>query len=808
MLAKSVALTVTTLLAKSEDSVLGLKDAFSASWLLSMQFSTENLTALLEAGYGQPPYNTNNATRAAFWEGASEAFDGSEPYWFACRAEAGAAAFWDVLRRDIHAPLSEDGRRFLEALLLDAQLAECIYGRSVVILRAFAEGMLMTSFGAARTAELLQELQDINRKSFETLVLSGWAPALMASLDEARERCEGLLDHNSNSNNNNNNTNALLDELDHDEEGALRRPCKDIEMCCLDLEGTMKTSRFKALTQHRKTRRESRFSKRRGDEIAITSHNNNTTNNNNNSNNTTNNNNNSNSNNNNNSSNSNNNNNKQPGEERLTDAVYGLRPCAVGSVFFPQWSLKDHENSAQSQRPGWLAHVTAASIRWSKDKAPCTDPEHDDFLALELLVFVQGETVSFYGPQQDAQVPPQDQGRAGGKYADSHCHHDSLTLMLERLTCVWPSGAEREAVQGPVSHWGTIVQCAVPAGADEDALAELYDGFSEEDSTAHDSCSQEAAGTGGGGGRSVAVRLQSGKAGTQSPLLQLCARRPEPRRRLVSCSQPLFNAAGMEAREPFLLQDWVNFHVALGIDHFHIYDLDGSFSKMVRPLQASGRVTYTPHFASKFSAELHQASTELNPYCLTPQAQDHCLFTWRGRADWVVFLTSPDVFLWSSVLAARPAWDLTALLDQPVERESHSDGSVEEVSLQAEWELYAGAFIRQVHFGGPPEPDTESVLERFMWRERDVAFPVGSYEFPLVQPWNGGLMNVINFTGRGLGHKMFRFHVDTLRADHFVDIFRPRCQACNIRDGAKLSLMDAILTQRLPQNGVPRSAAA
>merc|ERR1712232_1082402 len=105
-------------------------------------------------------------------------------------------------------------------------------------------------------------------------------------------------------------------------------------------------------------------------------------------------------------------------------------------------------------------------------------------------------------------------------------------------------------------------------------------------------------------------------------------------------------------------------------------------------------------------------------------------------------------------------------------------------SMQHDRHLFSGALIRQVQFGGPPIAGARSVLERFVFRERK-ALRVGFWEFCLAHPWNAGLMNVINYTGRGDWKFMVRFDPMTLRVDHYVDLFRTRCEACELRDEAK-----------------------
>merc|ERR1711879_114053 len=106
-------------------------------------------------------------------------------------------------------------------------------------------------------------------------------------------------------------------------------------------------------------------------------------------------------------------------------------------------------------------------------------------------------------------------------------------------------------------------------------------------------------------------------------------------------------------------------HMNLGIDHFQIYDVDGSFQDALSSHLGSGVVTYLPYFSQRYGPAIDNMTTQVNPYCISPHVQDHCMWSWRGKADWVVFVDSPDIFLWSTTLS--PGGKITDLLDKQLE---------------------------------------------------------------------------------------------------------------------------------------------
>ncbi|CAE8657451.1 unnamed protein product, partial [Polarella glacialis] len=92
----------------------------------------------------------------------------------------------------------------------------------------------------------------------------------------------------------------------------------------------------------------------------------------------------------------------------------------------------------------------------------------------------------------------------------------------------------------------------------------------------------------------------------------------------------------------------------IGVDHFVLYDRDGSLQRsgVLEPYILSGFVTYFPRFpgwALSRHHDLVHAGPGL-PSHAAPDAQaaTHCLFSQRGVSEWVAFLHSPDEYLSSS----------------------------------------------------------------------------------------------------------------------------------------------------------------
>eukprot|EP00435_Cladocopium_sp_Y103_P002749 s996_g1.t1 len=120
-------------------------------------------------------------------------------------------------------------------------------------------------------------------------------------------------------------------------------------------------------------------------------------------------------------------------------------------------------------------------------------------------------------------------------------------------------------------------------------------------------------------------------------------------RKLVVCSEVLYGLKG--TYKSALVRHWLEYHRLIGVDHFVIYDRDGSLEVdgVLQPYILNGYVTYFPRFSYFALSEQHDAvHAKLGlPSAAAPDAQaaSHCLFMQRGLAEWVSFLHSPDEYL-------------------------------------------------------------------------------------------------------------------------------------------------------------------
>ncbi|CAE7876771.1 unnamed protein product, partial [Symbiodinium sp. KB8] len=107
------------------------------------------------------------------------------------------------------------------------------------------------------------------------------------------------------------------------------------------------------------------------------------------------------------------------------------------------------------------------------------------------------------------------------------------------------------------------------------------------------------------------------------------------------CPQPLYR---LESHRD-LLEDWLDYHKKMGIEHWTIYDLDGSGAAAL-----SGRedVDFQPNLPSMLNSPRLAEGNWWNPICLEAIALTQCFWRYRGRAAMVFSLHSFDEFLVSA----------------------------------------------------------------------------------------------------------------------------------------------------------------
>lgn len=151
--------------------------------------------------------------------------------------------------------------------------------------------------------------------------------------------------------------------------------------------------------------------------------------------------------------------------------------------------------------------------------------------------------------------------------------------------------------------------------------------------------------------------------------LELC-RVERPLAKVSFCSQPLFGLASLRRHLPFVLDDWLDYHLDLvGFEHAAIYDVDGSFREALGPEwrrrlhppglahagDPSGKgagITYYGNFPAMLSETLAER-TRQHPYCAEMFAYSHCLTTQRALSRWVMLLHAPDEYVFVKTRSGR-----------------------------------------------------------------------------------------------------------------------------------------------------------
>eukprot|EP00928_Gymnodinium_smaydae_P000040 TRINITY_DN1001_c0_g1_i1.p1 TRINITY_DN1001_c0_g1~~TRINITY_DN1001_c0_g1_i1.p1 ORF type:complete len:886 (+),score=185.37 TRINITY_DN1001_c0_g1_i1:99-2660(+) len=203
--------------------------------------------------------------------------------------------------------------------------------------------------------------------------------------------------------------------------------------------------------------------------------------------------------------------------------------------------------------------------------------------------------------------------------------------------------------------------------------------------------------------------------------LELPAKPRAPR--IAACTQPLHGFNRLGARGQELLDEFLEYHLMLGVEHFTIFDSDGSFEEPLRERVRQGVVEYVPRWPERFAGT---GSVEANvsgerPILLEVEAENFCVWRYRGRADWVAVLHSPDEFLFvpGDMESADPAASAAAASEGALRRFlSVLHGS----SASARLPQVSHVEVRQALFGGNEEAATsESVTlpARFLHRAKD-----------------------------------------------------------------------------------------
>lgn len=246
-------------------------------------------------------------------------------------------------------------------------------------------------------------------------------------------------------------------------------------------------------------------------------------------------------------------------------------------------------------------------------------------------------------------------------------------------------------------------------------------------------------------------------------------------RSITVCSEVLYGLRGVYRAR--MVQQWLEYHRMIGVDHFVLYDTDGSLGAdgVLDPYLLSGFVTYFPHFPA-WALSAHHAlvhSTRGLPSHAAPDAQAaaHCIFSQRGLSEWVAFLHSPDEYLSSG----RGLSDLHAEVVTPL-RPLRAQG-LAAVDVSAVY-FTRGGLSRSMRASpwllGRYTFRAEAPIELPRWGSHVAGF-LNRFGSPLVDPARVGDLVSAHYprVGPGMLH-LDDVPQDFLRTNHYGEAFRVR----------------------------------
>ena len=138
--------------------------------------------------------------------------------------------------------------------------------------------------------------------------------------------------------------------------------------------------------------------------------------------------------------------------------------------------------------------------------------------------------------------------------------------------------------------------------------------------------------------------------------LKLCSFQRPKERGSLGCLKPALGAGQFSQ----LLDDWLRYHRLMGVDHFMLYDVDGSIEPLLSggtfsTLLQQGRLTYVPRFSGHMGPRIENLTAELwrrglGQICVQPRHVNHCLALSRSAGfEWFVYLRGMDKYLHSDV---------------------------------------------------------------------------------------------------------------------------------------------------------------
>eukprot|EP00927_Polykrikos_kofoidii_P044119 TRINITY_DN38178_c0_g1_i1.p1 TRINITY_DN38178_c0_g1~~TRINITY_DN38178_c0_g1_i1.p1 ORF type:complete len:897 (+),score=119.28 TRINITY_DN38178_c0_g1_i1:96-2786(+) len=147
------------------------------------------------------------------------------------------------------------------------------------------------------------------------------------------------------------------------------------------------------------------------------------------------------------------------------------------------------------------------------------------------------------------------------------------------------------------------------------------------------------------------------KNGWSPEPFRICFRpQQKPIRKLSACTATLHGADYVHKVMPFAIEDWINYHQLIGVEHFTISDTDGSYEPYLRHFIEKGVVTYHSQFPSQVALKFGEFAAGMKnrrdrrPMLLEAQSFDFCVWENRHVSEWVVAIHSFEEFLHSPFL--------------------------------------------------------------------------------------------------------------------------------------------------------------
>ncbi|CAE7545839.1 unnamed protein product, partial [Symbiodinium pilosum] len=210
------------------------------------------------------------------------------------------------------------------------------------------------------------------------------------------------------------------------------------------------------------------------------------------------------------------------------------------------------------------------------------------------------------------------------------------------------------------------------------------------------------------------------------------------------CPQPLYRLENHRD----MLEEWLDYHRDMGVEHWTIYDLDGSGAPA---LSRRADVEFHPNLPNILGSPRLAEGNWWNPICLEALALTQCFWRYRGRASLVFNMHSFDEFLVSA---------------------KHRQGGLKRwMSVNSMDNLATVVRLPAVNYGGSvTEPDTPLV-----WRFRRHT---GRLYWHIVgaNPDHVLSVNTTNAWPEPPHKQLQFFQPDVLRVNHYIDALGARDQ--------------------------------